>query len=254
MNPKKPDPKKITAYGDTLDDGVVQLNFVLPLEASPEAQESAAELLRRQGLQDPKIVYIDKAGPGYCYVIAYAKLSATVDSTAIQVPKIDFQAKSREEVDHIVATKVGRKLVVLGATIGTDAHTVGIDAIFNMKGWKGDYGLERYQAFDAKNLGAQVDVEELLRLIDKHKADAVCVSQVVTQKDSHIINFRLLKSRLQELKLEKDLIVMIGGPRVNQQLALELGYQAGFGPGTVPSQVASYIVDEYCRRKGLSNE
>ena len=47
--------------------------------------------------------------------------------------------------------------MVLGACTGSDAHAVGIDAIMNMKGFAGDYGLERYPAFDARNLGAQVE-------------------------------------------------------------------------------------------------
>lgn len=248
---QKPDLTKLTAYGDTLNDGVVQLNFVLPVEPSPEAQEAAAELLRKQGFRDPKIAYMDRAGEGYAYFVAYASFTTTVDITRIEVPKIEFKGKSMKEIDEIIKTKIGKKLVVLGATIGTDAHTVGIDAIFNMKGWAGDYGLERYHGFEAQNLGAQVDIEELIRLAHEKKADAICVSQVVTQKESHIINFRGLKNRLLKDDLEKDLIVVIGGPRVNQQLALELGFQAGFGPGTTPSHVASFIVDEYLRRKKI---
>src|SRR3712207_8490286 len=50
-------------------------------------------------------------------------------------------------------SKVGRRIVVFGACTGTDTHTVGIDAILNMKGYAGDYGLERYPGFEAYNLG-----------------------------------------------------------------------------------------------------
>ena len=32
-----------------------------------------------------------------------------------------------------------------------------------MKGYKGDYGLERYRMFETFNLGSQVAVEELVR-------------------------------------------------------------------------------------------
>ena len=51
-----------------------------------------------------------------------------------------------EEIDAFVGDRVGRKIRVAGACIGTDAHTVGIDAILNMKGYKGDYGLEQGEA------------------------------------------------------------------------------------------------------------
>jgi beta-lysine 5,6-aminomutase beta subunit len=52
---------------------------------------------------------------------------------------------------------------VLGACTGSDAHAVGIDAIMNMKGFAGDYGLERYPWLDARNLGAQVENAALSR-------------------------------------------------------------------------------------------
>ena len=42
--------------------------------------------------------------------------------------------------------------------IGTDAHTVGIDAILNVKGHAGEKGLEYYREIRVVNLGAQVEV------------------------------------------------------------------------------------------------
>ena len=65
-----------------------------------------------------------------------------------------------DEIDALVRENIGRKVRVAGACIGTDAHTVGIDAILNMKGYKGDYGLERYHEFETYNLGSQVAVED----------------------------------------------------------------------------------------------
>jgi hypothetical protein len=45
------------------------------------------------------------------------------------------------------------------------------------------------------------------------------------------------------------MIFVSGGPRMTHPLALECGFDAGFGVGTKPSDVASYIVDEYLKRK-----
>ena len=36
--------------------------------------------------------------------------------------------------------------------------------------------------------------------------------------------------------------LLLGGPRIDHRLALELGFDAGFGPGTKPSDVANFIV------------
>ncbi len=50
----------------------------------------------------------------------------------------------------------------MGACIGTDAHTVGIDAILNIKGFAGEKGLEYYREVKVVNLGAQVSVPQLV--------------------------------------------------------------------------------------------
>ena len=77
---------------------------------------------------------------------------------------------------------------VITACTGFDAHTVGIDAIMNMKGYNHHFGLERYPEMEAYNLGAQVPNEKLIDYAVKVNADAILVSQVVTQKDTHIHN------------------------------------------------------------------
>ena len=51
--------------------------------------------------------------------------------------------------------------MVVGACTGSDAHTVGIDAILNYKGYAGDKGLESYKGFEVYNLGAQVENDQL---------------------------------------------------------------------------------------------
>jgi beta-lysine 5,6-aminomutase beta subunit len=38
-------------------------------------------------------------------------------------------------------------------------------------------------------------------------------------------------------------VLLLGGPRIDHQLAVDLGFDAGFGPGTKPAVVASYLVE-----------
>ncbi len=40
----------------------------------------------------------------------------------------------------------------------------------------------------------------------------------------------------------------VGGPRISHAFAKELGYDAGFGPGTTAAMVASYIEQEMVAR------
>ncbi len=144
--------------------------------------------------------------------------------------------------------KLGRKIVVVGACTGSDAHTVGIDAILNYKGFAGEKGLESYKSFDAHNLGAQVENHELIARARALGADAILVSQVITQRNCHKENSAALVELMVKDGLRDQFILLLGGPRIDHQLAVDLGFDAGFGPGTKPITVASYLVERLVGR------
>lgn len=243
-----PDLTQVRPYGDTLNDGQTQVSFSLPVPHGPEAKEAAREVARQMGLVEPRIYHSKDLGEGYSYFIVYGRFLKQIDFTKIKVAKVDVVRMDFYEINDYVRDNFDRKITVLGACTGTDAHSVGIDAIMNMKGYDGNYGLERYPMLNAYNLGMQVRNEDLVKHAIEKNADALLVSQVVTQKDVHIQNLSELIDLLEAENLRDKLIVVCGGPRVNHQLALELGYDAGFGPGTSAPDVASYIVEEMVRR------
>jgi beta-lysine 5,6-aminomutase beta subunit len=233
--------KLVRPYGDTIDDGAVQLSFTLPIDWSEAADESARQLVRKMGFTDVAVAEGRKIAAGFSFFVVYARTPVAIDVSVIAAPRGARDTLDMEGVDELIRKRVGRKIRIAGACIGTDAHTVGIDAILNMKGYKGDYGLERYREFEVFNLGAQIAVEELVRFAKAHKIDALLVSQVVTQKGSDIANFTALSELLEAESLRDDVVLVAGGPRVTNLLAAELGYDAGFGRGTLPSQVATFI-------------
>jgi beta-lysine 5,6-aminomutase beta subunit len=244
--------KKLRPYGDIMDDGTVQVAFTLPVEPSPEAREAAVQLAQKMGFDKIKVATMEKAADGFALFVIYGNLKHTVDYTEIKVVKVDSKKRSRDEIDELIGKNIGRKLKVLGACTGYDAHTVGIDAIINMKGFAGDYGLERYQWLDARNLGAQVQNEDLLKLAVAEKVDAILVSKVVDQHNIHIKDLKDLMVMAEKKGLRDQFIFVAGGPRVTHPMALECGFDAGFGVGTKPSDVASYIYDEFMRRQNGS--
>lgn len=243
-----PDLTRVRPYGDTLDDGMIQLSFSLPVPFGEEAREAARRLLLEMGMDEPQIYHAADLGDGYSWFIVYARTRVSIDFTRIEVPKVTAASRSKKEIEAFIAERIGRTIVVLGACTGTDAHTVGIDAIMNMKGYDGDKGLEAYRMVDAHNLGAQVANEDLLAQAIALKADVLLVSQVVTQKDVHKVNLTELVDLCEAEGLRERLLLVAGGPRINHELALELGFDAGFGPGTSASQVASWIVEELVAR------
>lgn len=244
----KPDLTRIRPYGDAMDDGIVQLSFSLPLPFGEEAKEAARQLAAQMGLSEPQVVHAQDLGEGFTFLVLYGKSRHTVDATKIRVVAPNSLQMGFDEINQFIRDRIGRKIVVLGACTGTDAHTVGIDAIMNMKGYAGEYGLERYPMIEAHNLGAQVDNEELLAKAIELNADAILVSQVVTQKDVHLPNLTQLVDLLEAEGIRSKIVLVCGGPRISHELALELGYDAGFGPGTLAPAVASFIVQEMAER------
>jgi beta-lysine 5,6-aminomutase beta subunit len=147
-----------------------------------------------------------------------------------------------------IRSALGRKLVVVGACIGTDAHTVGIDAILNVKGHAGEKGLEYYREIRVVNMGAQVSVPDLVARAAAEHADAVLVSQVVTQRDAHLSNTREMSAAFHARfgpktpESAQSPLLVVGGPRFDPGAAHDLGVDKIFGRGTTPGEVASYLV------------
>lgn len=240
----------IRAYGDRRDDGIIQLSFTLPVTASEKAKEAAKLYCQKLGLTDVKVAAVERAAEHYTFFVVYARSGVVLDYAEIDTPEIVIKKKSFDELNGFIEEEISRRVVVFGACTGTDTHTVGIDAILNMKGFSGDYGLERYPWFEAYNLGSQVPNAELIRRAKEKSADAVLVSQVVTQRDVHKENARAFIDEAKRQGVYGKMTLLLGGPRVDHKLALELGFDAGFGPGTKPSDVANFIVHQVLQRMG----
>ena len=243
------DLKNVKPYGDTMNDGKTQLSFTLPVPCNDEAIEAAKQLMKKMGFENPQVVYYKELTKGFTFFNCYGSCTHAVDYTVIDVPKVESTVWGMQETDDFIKENIGRKIVVIGASTGTDAHTVGIDAIMNMKGYAGHYGLERYEMFEALNMGSQVLNEEFIAKAIELKADALLVSQTVTQKDVHIKNLIELVEMLEAEGLRDKVILVCGGPRVSHELAKELGYDAGFSMNSYADDVGSYIAQELNRRQ-----
>jgi beta-lysine 5,6-aminomutase beta subunit len=233
----------VRPYGDTTGDGMVQTSFTLPLPPGPRADAAALQLATKMGIEPAMVVHSHGIGQGFTFFVVYGSVRHLVDLDAVQVEERAYPLLSPAEVNLAIRTGLARKLVVLGACIGTDAHTVGIDAILNLKGFAGEKGLEYYREFSVTNLGAQVAVPELVAEARAARADAVLVSQVVTQKDAHLHNTRALVARMRSAFPEKARrpLIVVGGPRFDPAAAGDLGVDRIFARGTTPREVAGYL-------------
>ena len=237
-------PAVIRPYGDTTGDGRVQVSFTLPVPFGTAGERARAEgaalqLAAKMGLAPAMVVHAKGMGTGFTFFIVYGRVGHLVDLSQVVVAEREFPLLSSAEVNLRIRSGLGRKLVVVGACIGTDAHTVGIDAILNVKGHAGEKGLEYYREIRVVNLGAQVEVPALVSRARAEGADAVLVSQVVTQRDAHIAGARELAAAFGAVP-ERPLLV-VGGPRFDPAAAASLGVDKIFGKGTTPGEVASYL-------------
>jgi beta-lysine 5,6-aminomutase beta subunit len=235
----------VRPYGDTTGDGRVQLSFTLPVPSGTphdraRAEGAALQLAKKMGMDPAMVVHTKAMGPDFTFCIVYGRVGHLVDLSEVVVAEREFPLLASSEINLRIRQALGRKLVVVGACIGTDAHTVGIDAILNVKGHAGEKGLEYYREMRIVNMGSQVDVADLVSRSQAEHADAVLVSQVVTQRDAHLSNSREMAAAFGAPGVHKPLLV-VGGPRFDPAMAGSLGVDKIFGKGTGPAEVASYL-------------
>jgi beta-lysine 5,6-aminomutase beta subunit len=242
----------VMPYADHLDDGLVQLCFTLPVPYSLAARRAALELAGGMGFAEPEVVHYEQLTAGYTYFVMYGRCTQTVDFAALQGEGFDVEYMSEDEIEHFAQTHLGRPIVVVGASTGSDTHSVGIDAMLNLKGYHGHHGLEGYRCFQTHNLGSQVPNSVLLARAIELSADVVLVSQTVTQQSLHVRNLTELVELVEAEGWRGRLLLVCGGPRVTGELAKELGYDAGFSKGTEPQHLATFVVRELAARIGSS--
>ena len=245
MSAKKP--HVVRPYGDATGDGMVQVSFTLPVPQDKRAEGAALQLAQKMGMDPALVVHAKAMGPDFTFFVVYGRVSHLVDLDAVTVVEREFTLLSPKEVTAQIKSRLHRPLVVVGACIGTDAHTVGIDAILNVKGWAGEKGLEAYGEMTVHNLGAQVAVPDLVARARELGADAVLVSQVVTQRDAHVQNVTEMSAAFREAyPADTRPVLIVGGPRFDETWTDRLGVDRIFVKGTTPAEVASYLVHRLC--------
>ena len=232
---------------------MVQISFTLPMAHSKVAEGAAAQLANKMGMDPAMVVHARPMGPDFTFFVVYGRVNHLVEPDKVVVVERDYPLLTPKEANAAIKGALRRRMVVVGACIGSDAHTVGIDAILNIKGFAGEKGLEYYREVKVVNLGAQVSVPQLVERARAEKADAVLVSQVVTQRDAHLLNTREMSAAFREsYPSERRPLIVVGGPRFDESAAEELGVDRVFGRGTTPGEVASFLVHRLTRRQVAS--
>ena len=119
----------VRPYGDTTGDGMVQTSFTLPVPPGPRAEGAALQLARKMGIEPAMVVHSSGIGTGFTFFVVYGSVRHLVDLDAVRVEERAYPLLSPGEVNAAIKARLRRSLVVLGACIGTDAHTVLTEAV-----------------------------------------------------------------------------------------------------------------------------
>src|SRR5947209_15312028 len=140
---------QIRPYGDTANDSIVQLSFTLHLPLNTRAREAARRYAMLMGIHNPLVAHAESIDKEFSFFVIYGACMHTMNLEDILVDDLAHSELDFYEINTLIEKRLKRRVTVIGAAIESDAHTVGIDAIFNAKGFAGNYGLERFPCFRA---------------------------------------------------------------------------------------------------------
>ena len=104
---------------------MVQLSFTLPIPHSKVAEGAAAQLANKMGMDPALVVHAKPMGPGFTFFVVYGRVHHLVDTSKVVVVERDYPLLTPKEANATIKRSLRRRLTVVGACIGTDAHTVG---------------------------------------------------------------------------------------------------------------------------------
>ncbi|HNV44063.1 MAG: cobalamin-dependent protein [Spirochaetes bacterium] len=214
-------------------DGLVTVEMVLPV--FEEAAEIAGLTIAKQmTLKDPQIIHKRVLHPAEgTMLLIKGKVDHYVKLSDIKIPE-----KVEHLSDEIIENYVKEhELKVVGATLGEDEHSVGLQEILDIK----HGGIEKW-GFKCYYLGTSVPVEKLVDAAIEVGAKAILASTIITHGDVHKLNMKKLDQVCREKGIRDKVLLIAGGTQVTNDMAVAAGMDAGFGRGTHGIDVADFIV------------
>jgi len=214
-------------------DGIVTVEMVIPT-FTEAAEVAALEFAKKMNLENPQIIHKRVLHPAEATAfLVKGKLNSYIKLSDIKIIEKE-EHLSDYEIENFVKK---HDLKVVGATVGEDEHSVGMQEILDIK----HGGIEKW-GFKCYYLGTSVPVEKLVDAAIEVGACTILASTIITHGDVHKINMRKLDAICREKGIRNKIILIAGGTQVTDQIAKENGMDAGFGRGTHGIDVADFIV------------
>ncbi len=214
-------------------DNIVCVTLFVPA-AERLAEAAALEMARHMGLQDPEVIHRRVMHPAEGTLFEIKGVFDMPMRTDLLTLTEREARLSEEEIEAWVRP---RNIHIVAATVGEDEHSVGLHEILDIK----HGGIEKY-GFHCHDLGTSEPIEELLDMAEKVDARAVLISTIVTHGDVHKQHMKRLNELAVERGVRDRLLLVAGGAQVSDELARQLGLDAGYGRETHGWDVASFLV------------
>jgi D-ornithine 4,5-aminomutase subunit beta len=226
-------------------DGLVTMSMFIPLPAS-RADAAALKLAERMNLRDPRIVdrVVLHPAEGVQFELVGHAMAEVRESELPPVPEAN-SVPSSPEVVRTSLSPLGIRVV--GATLGNDEHSVGLQEITNIK----HQGLEWFGVTCAI-VGTSVPVEVLIEQAVQQEVTAVLASLVVSHRDIHRDMMRKLNDAAVSRGVRDRFLLIAGGPQITDDMARQCGLDAGFGRGARGVEVARFILDSVTTRQRVA--
>src|SRR5947207_1631887 len=117
---------QIRPYGDTANDGMVQVSFTLHLPLDARAREAARRYAMLMGISNPLVAHAESADKDFSFFVIYGACTHTIDPEQILVNELAHKELDFYAINELIDQHLGHRVTVLGAAIESDAHTVGI--------------------------------------------------------------------------------------------------------------------------------
>ncbi|MCG8513004.1 MAG: cobalamin-dependent protein [Halanaerobiales bacterium] len=216
-----------------LADGWLSTTIFLPIKENI-AEVAALEIAKKMGLKNAEVIHKEIIHPAEGTLVEVkGQVDFSINIDQLEIPEKEEPLPDEEIREYIEANV----LRVVAATVGEDEHSVGMREIIDIK----HGGIEKY-GFKVTYLGTSVPINKVVDAAIESNADAVLISTIITHNDIHRKNMSKLNDLCIEKGIRDELILIVGGTQVSNEIAIEAGMDAGFGRGTHGNDVASFIV------------
>ena len=89
---------QIRPYGDTANDGVVQISFTLPLPLGGRAREAARRYAMLMGISNPLVAHAEAIDKAFTFFVVYGACSHTLDPDQIPVDELAHEEMDFHEI------------------------------------------------------------------------------------------------------------------------------------------------------------